>query len=91
MSDGLNHNYHKYTLRFENKDARKRAKNALRASIHYEKALSANSMYNSIEYRRDNCVNSKLVSETILSLPIHAWLTDDEIKNIIQTLCDAMK
>jgi len=48
-------------------------------------------MYNSIEYRRDNCVNSKLVSETILSLPIHAWLTDDEIKNIIRTLCDAMK
>jgi UDP-2-acetamido-2-deoxy-ribo-hexuluronate aminotransferase len=91
MRDGLNHNYHKYTLRFENKDVRKRVKNALRASIHYEKALSANSMYNSIEYRRDNCVNSKLVSETILSLPIHAWLTDDEIKNIIQTLCDAMK
>ena len=91
MSDGLNHNYHKYTLRFENKDVRKRVKNALRASIHYEKALSANSMYNNIEYRRDNCVNSKLVSETILSLPIHAWLTDDEISTIISTVKNNFK
>jgi dTDP-4-amino-4,6-dideoxygalactose transaminase len=85
MSSGLNHNYHKYTLRFENKDARKCVKNALRASIHYEKTISTNSMYNNIEYRRDNCVNSKLVSETILSLPIHAWLTAGEIIDIIDT------
>jgi len=91
MRDGLNHNYHKYTLRFENKDVRKLVKNSLRASIHYEKALSANSMYNSIEYRRDNCINSKLVSETILSLPIHAWLTDDEIATIINTVRNNFK
>jgi dTDP-4-amino-4,6-dideoxygalactose transaminase len=43
-------------------------------------------MYNNIAYRKDDCVNSKLVSETILSLPIHAWLTEDEIKNIVKTL-----
>ena len=89
-SPGLNHNYHKYTLRFENKQTRDRVKNALRASVHYEKSLSINTMYNNIAYRKDNCVNSKLVSETILSLPIHAWLTEDEIKNIINTLRNEM-
>jgi dTDP-4-amino-4,6-dideoxygalactose transaminase len=85
-SPGLNHNYHKYTLRFKDKQTRDRVKNALRASVHYEKSLSINTMYNNIAYRKDDCVNSKLVSETILSLPIHAWLTEDEIKNIINTL-----
>ena len=89
-SPGLNHNYHKYTLRFEDKQTRDRVKNALRASVHYEKSLSINTMYNNIAYRKDNCVNSKLVSETILSLPIHAWLTEDEIKNIINTLRNEM-
>jgi len=86
MRDGLNHNYHKYTLRFENKKTRKRVKDALKASVHYEKPLSENGMYNIHQYRKDNCVNSKLVSETILSLPIHAWLTDDEISTIINTV-----
>jgi UDP-2-acetamido-2-deoxy-ribo-hexuluronate aminotransferase len=84
--EGLNHNYHKYTIRFQNKETRKRIKDALSASIHYEKPLSENGMYNSYSYRKDNCVNSKLVSDTILSLPIHAWLTDDEISTIINTV-----
>ena len=86
MRDGLNHNYHKYTLRFENKETRKRVKDALKASVHYEKPLSENGMYNTHQYRKDNCVNSKLVADTILSLPIHAWLTDDEIATIINTV-----
>jgi UDP-2-acetamido-2-deoxy-ribo-hexuluronate aminotransferase len=85
-SPGLNHNYHKYTLRFNDKQTRDRVKNVLRASVHYEKSLSTNTLYNNIAYRKDDCVNSKLVSETILSLPIHAWLIEDEIKNIINIL-----
>jgi len=84
--EGLNHNYHKYTIRFQNKEIRKRVKDALKASVHYEKPLSDNSMYDSYKHRKDNCVNSKLVSDTILSLPIHAWLTDDEIFTIISTV-----
>jgi len=83
---GLNHNYHKYTVRFEDGDTRKRVKNALHASIHYEKPLSANSMYNNIAHRTDNCVNSKLVADTILSLPVHAWLKPEEISSIINTV-----
>ena len=82
-SAGLNHNYHKYTVRFEDKNTRKRVKTALQASIHYENPLSTNSMYGNIEYRTDNCINSKIASDTILSLPVHAWLTQEEISSII--------
>jgi len=84
MSDGLNHNYHKYVVRFEDKETRNRIKNALNASVHYETPLSANSMYNSLYIRRDDCRSSKIASDTVLSLPIHAWLTDPEILNIIK-------
>lgn len=83
---GLNHNFHKYTIRFQDKETRKRVKNALNASIHYETPLSQNNMFNSLIFRKDNCINSKIVSDTILSLPIHAWLTDDEIKTVIDTV-----
>jgi len=85
-TDGLNHNYHKYVIRFEDKDTRKLVKDALQASIHYETPLSANGMYYGIEHRRDNCVNSKIASDTVLSLPVHAWLKDDEIGTVIKTI-----
>ena len=87
-TNGLNHNYHKYVVRFEDKDTRKRVKNALKASIHYETPLSANGMYGAVEHRRDACTASKTASDTVLSLPIHPWLTEDEIRYIISTVKD---
>jgi dTDP-4-amino-4,6-dideoxygalactose transaminase len=85
-TNGLNHNYHKYVVRFTDKDTRKRVKSALNASIHYETPLSANSMYDGLECRRDACTASKQASDTVLSLPIHAWLTTEEINTVIETV-----
>jgi len=50
--------------------------------------LSANGMYNSIGHRRDRCVNSETAADTILSLPVHAWLRDDEVNVIIRKFGD---
>ena len=88
MSNGLNHNYHKYVVRFEDKDTRKRVKTAVNASIHYETPLSANSMYDRATMRSDACTASKTASNTVLSLPIHAWLTDSEINDVIKVVKD---
>ena len=90
MSNGLNHNYHKYVVRFEDKDTRKRVKNALNASVHYETPLSANSMYDTLKCRRDACTASKTAADTVLSLPVHAWLTDNEISTIITSLKESI-
>jgi dTDP-4-amino-4,6-dideoxygalactose transaminase len=80
----LNHNYHKYTIRV---DDRKKVMNELRnagiqTSVHYDKPISENSMYEHIAHKKDNCINSKTVSNTIMSLPIHAWLTNDEVEKV---------
>ena len=79
----LDHNFHKYTVRFKNKEIRKKVKKELSLSIHYERPLSENSMYEHLKYRKDDCKNAKLVSDTIVSLPIHAWLKEEEINQII--------
>jgi len=85
-SQEMNHNFHKYTIRVADNDTRNCLKMMLRASIHYELPLSENSMYNAIVHRKDNCVNSKIVADTILSLPIHAWLTSKEISTVINII-----
>jgi dTDP-4-amino-4,6-dideoxygalactose transaminase len=86
VSNALDNNYHKYVIRFKDKDTRKRVKNALNASVHYETPLSANGMYEGKVLRSDVCQNSKKVSDTVLSLPIHAWLTNEEVLSIIETV-----
>jgi dTDP-4-amino-4,6-dideoxygalactose transaminase len=86
MSEGLNHNYHKYVIRFTNINTRNHIKNLLKASVHYDLQLCKNSMYNSLLHRKDNCVVSNMVSNTILSLPIHAWLNAEEINTIINII-----
>ena len=83
---GLDHNYHKYVIRLQDKDTRKKVKDALSASIHYEKPISDNAMFCDTIYRKDNCANAKIATDTVVSLPIHAWLKIDEITQIIETV-----
>jgi len=84
---GLDHNYHKFVIRCEDKETRKKLKNILSASIHYETALSDNSMYDLRHIKKDECKNAKLAADTVLSLPIHAWLKQNEISTIIKNIC----
>lgn len=84
---GLEHNFHKYVIRFESKDQRKKVKDALKrygmnASIHYERPLSKNSLYNNIKYRADGCTNAQIAADTVMSLPIHPFVTEDEVSTI---------
>jgi len=72
--DGLIHNYHKYVVRFENKQIRDEVKDELGAKIHYEAPISSNSLFQS-----QTGINSRIASDTILSLPIHPWVTEEEI------------
>lgn len=90
FTNGLNHNYHKYVVRFFDKQTRKETRSALKqwqnTSIHYEKTLSNNSIYNTITYKKDKCINSEIVANTIMSLPIHAWIKDEDAEELCNKL-----
>ena len=49
-------------------------------------SLSENSMYQNIIHRKDNNVNSKTICDTILSLPIHPFMRDEEIERVANTI-----
>jgi len=85
-TNGLDHNYHKYVIRLPNKEIRDELKNTLNAKVHYDKPLSENVMYKNIEYRKDKTYESKLVCDTILTLPIHPYMTQSEIDKIINVI-----
>ena len=88
-TNGLNHTYHKYVIRLQNKKVRDRVKDRLAklgAKVHYEKPLSESPMYQNIEHRKDKQFISKIICDTILTLPIHPYLTDFEIDMVVNTI-----
>ena len=43
-------------------------------------------MYNNIEHRKDSTYFSKIVCDTVLTLPLHPYMTQGEIDKIINTI-----
>jgi dTDP-4-amino-4,6-dideoxygalactose transaminase len=80
------HNYHKYVIRLQNKRTRDKLKEKLGAKVHYENPISENKMYNNIKHRKDITYVSKLVSDTVLTLPIHPYMTQGEVDIITNTI-----
>ncbi len=85
-TNGLNHNYHKYVIRLQNKKVRDLVKDKLNAKVHYEKPLSENPMYQNIKHRQDKTFISKIICDTILTLPINPYMTQEEIDEVINTI-----
>ncbi len=80
-NDNLDHNYHKYIIRLQSKETRDRLKVRLGANIHYDTPISELPMYKNIKHRKDDITNTQTVCDTILTLPIDPFLTDEEIEN----------
>jgi dTDP-4-amino-4,6-dideoxygalactose transaminase len=81
VDDIVNHCYHKYVIRLENKEIRDTLKKRLNAGVHYPNPISENPMYNNLINRKDECLNTQQICDTILTLPIHPYLTDEEVDN----------
>lgn len=81
-----NHNYHKYVIRFQNKRIRDKIRDELGAKVHYDKPLSESPMYQNIKHRKDKQYISKIVCDTILTLPIHPYMKQEEIDEVINTI-----
>ena len=85
-TNGLNHNYHKYVVRFQNKRVRDKIKDELEAKVHYDKPLSESPMYQNINHRKDKQFISKIICDTILTLPIHPYMKQEEIDEVINII-----
>jgi dTDP-4-amino-4,6-dideoxygalactose transaminase len=83
----VEHNYHKYVVRFEDKETRDRMQKILGAAVHYDKPISENDMWRLVYTTfQDNYPNAKLASDTVLTLPLNHYTTDSEIHKTIELM-----
>lgn len=85
-NNNVDNNRHKYVYRCSSEDARNQIKDQIRGKIHYPQ-ISKNPMYNSIQHRKDDCIKSEAASKTVVSLPIHPYMEEEEIEKVINTVC----
>ena len=78
--------YHIYEIVVPDREAllTELAKNDIYAGVHYRD----NTEYSMYLYANGTCPNAHKVSQNLITLPMHMWLTDEEVQQIIKIVND---
>ena len=85
-----------YTIKLKDKETRDSLQAALKeegipSMVYYPKPMHKQEAFGiKGEYEYD-CSNTKELCDTVLSLPIHPYLTEEDIKTVVLTLSDKLK
>jgi perosamine synthetase len=94
------HVYHQYTLRIEprvigitrEKFAQSLLKRGIESSVHYPTPIYLQPYYiERFKYRKGLCPNSELAAETVLSIPVHQSLTDEQLGRIVGSIREIVR
>lgn len=60
--------------------------NRIRSYIHYKEPLHKQWYFRDYEYNDENFKNTNFACDTVLSLPIHPFMTDNEVEYVVKTI-----
>jgi dTDP-4-amino-4,6-dideoxygalactose transaminase len=91
VAPGREHVYHLYVVRCPDRDAlRQRFEAAgIGAGLHYPVPLHLQPAYRSLGYERGSLPHSEAWADQILSLPMYAELTDDQVEQVVAVVNQA--
>lgn len=83
-SPDVHHVYHQYTIRHPRRDALKQHLNGhgVDANIYYPVSLHRQEVYRDLGYGPGSLPNSEAAAAEVLSLPVHAGLTPEDIRYV---------
>ncbi len=92
VKKGFYSSWAQYTIRLKSKNERDELQKYLKTkniptNVYYPKPMHTQEAFLGIDEYQD-CTISKLLSETVLSLPIHPYMQDDEIKEVADAIKD---
>jgi UDP-2-acetamido-2-deoxy-ribo-hexuluronate aminotransferase len=87
----VNNVRHKYTFLTEQRDdlSQHLSRLGVPSRFHYSKILPDESVFNSLII--DDYPVARMISAMTISLPIHAYLTDKEVDNIVSAVASFFK
>jgi dTDP-4-amino-4,6-dideoxygalactose transaminase len=84
------HTFHQYTIKTEKRDALKvfLKKKGIPSMVYYPRPIHLQEAYRFLGYKKDDFPNCEKLSETVLSLPMHTELTEEQLKYIVENMKD---
>lgn len=83
---GSAHTYHKFVIRSKKRDRLREflSQHNIQTMIHYPKPLHQQPCFKSFDYEDINYPMVMSISREVLSLPIHPFLTDEEVEFVVE-------
>jgi len=91
IPDGFGSSWAQYTIRLADKQQRDEIQSALKAQgipsmVYYPKPMHLQQAFKDLQWRNDDFAVTDRLCDTVLSLPMHPYLTEEKI----DTVCDAL-
>ena len=80
--------YAQYTLLVKDRAsiATKLKENGIPTAIYYPKCLHEQPVYKYLGYKLEDFPNSVKASREVLSLPMHGWITEEDVRTVVDVL-----
>jgi dTDP-4-amino-4,6-dideoxygalactose transaminase len=87
------HVYHLYVIQADDREALRLALNAagVECGLHYPVPLHLQAAYADLGYEKGSFPVSEQLSSHILSLPMHPFITDEEVKRVASVLLESLQ
>jgi dTDP-4-amino-4,6-dideoxygalactose transaminase len=87
------HVYHLYVIQADDREALRNALNAagVECGLHYPVPLHLQAAYADLGYEKGSFPVSEHLSSHILSLPMHPFITDEEVKRVASVLLETLQ
>jgi dTDP-4-amino-4,6-dideoxygalactose transaminase len=87
------HVYHLYVIQADDREALRNALNAagVECGLHYPVPLHLQAAYANLGYEKGSFPVSEHLSSHILSLPMHPFITDEEVKRVASVLLESLQ
>jgi len=91
--EGLEHVYHQYTIRTEQRDALQRHLAARRVgtTVYYPHPLHLQPLYAHVGHRAGDFPHAERAAQEVLSLPMYPELRKDQIAHVVEAIAEFMK
>ena len=87
------HVYHLYVIQADDREALRQALNAagIECGLHYPVPLHLQAAYADLGYEKGRFPVSEHLSSHMLSLPMHPYITDEEVKRVASVLVESLQ
>lgn len=95
VPEGFYSSWAQYTLKLNDGETRDRLQAALKekgipSMVYYPKAMHKQGAFAGYDYRDEDCPNTMKLCATVLSLPMHPYMTDEDIATVVNAIKESI-